>query len=221
MFNAAQPIRPDYTEDGTPLLYRTQPKKQTRLPKFYSIQQILASFRLYRAARRGDVPLQVPIGDLYDFCMEGIYDIVSKNAMGHAVINSVLYEPRKLLNRKDIKATMTYRFLHPLDLTYGLEWQLSVVLYQWLADICHDFPKDRDEWQSEMESLLDELGTSEFTHYLKNFEEPIIEDNAELSMMEPEWSKIMTIHAERKVSNKPQPTLREMTRPKPRDVSAF
>lgn len=221
MFNAAQPIRPDYTDDGTPLLYRTQPKRQNRIPKFYSTAQILASCRLYRAARRGDIPLQVSISELYEFTMEGAQDIISKNAMGHSVVNSVLYEPRKLLNRKDIKATMTYRFLHPLDLTYGLEWQICAVFYHWM-DKNGEFPKDRGEWISHMESILNELSNTNHSEYLGLFEEPLLEDAGELLMMEPDWIKIMSSNPERQIKNAPRPTaLKELTRPKPRDMSEF
>ena len=218
MFNAAQPIRPDYTDDGIPLLYRTQPKKQSRLPKFYSIQQILASTRLYRAARRGDIPGQVAISDLYEFTMEGIYDVTSKNAMGHSVVNSLLYEPRKLLNRKDIKATMTYRILNPLDLIYGLEWQICAVLYTWM-DKNGEFPKDREQWQPKMDETLDELANSDHIDYLGLFEEPLLEDAGELMMMEPDWIKIIQSYPERQIRNKPRAIPKDLTRPKPRDMS--
>lgn len=218
MFNAAQPIRPDYTDDGIPLLYRTQPKRQNRIPKFYSIAQILASCRLYRAARRGDIPLQVSISELYEFTMEGAQDIISKNAMGHSVVNSVLYEPRKLLNRKDIRATMTYRILHPLDLVYGLEWQICAVFYHWMEKN-GEFPKEREEWQPKMEETLNDLASSNHSDYIGLFEEPLLEDASELMMMEPDWLKIMEKHPERQIRNKPRAIPKELTRPKPRDIS--
>lgn len=221
MFNKAQPPRPDYTDDGTPLLYRTQPKKQTRMPKFFSISHILACCRLYRAARADDIPEQVAIADLYDFTMDGAEDIISKNAMGHAVVNSLLYEPRKLLNRKSMKPTMTYRLLHKLDLQYGLEWQICSVMYRWLTHT-GEFPKEQDQWHSKMEEILEELAVSDHTDYLGLYEEPLIEDSGELIAMEPDWITIMKRNPERDIRNIPKLERKEREpRTPPRDLSVL
>lgn len=202
MFNKAQPIRPDYSVDGVPLLYRTQPKNITRIPKFYSLPQILSALRLYRASRAGDIPNQVAIAELYDFAMFGITDIVSKSNLGSTVVHSVLYEPRKLINRKNIKIMVTYRFLHPLDLQYGLEWQICCVIYSWLYKN-GEFPKDKEKWQPKMEEILEEIAFS--PDYKSLYEDPIIEDANEIALMEPDWKKIISLHPERTVKNQPRP----------------
>lgn len=214
LFNAARPDRPDYDGDIR-LLYRTQPKKQKKLPTFFSIRQIVASIRLYRAARNGDIPCRVAIGELYDFVFwtEELRSLVSKKTMGNSIIHSVLHEPRILRNVRHEQAQMTYNFNSPKELEYGLEWHLSAVLYKWL-DANGDWPKDRAEWQPRMQEELDLLVTSDDT---ENF---LMEDAAELIFMEPNWKQIASTYPERRppLIEKPAPVLK---RAKPRDLSRF
>lgn len=200
MFNAAQPIRPDYSAEGNPLLYRTQPKKQKRPPKFFSLPQILSAMRLYRAVRKDKVPMQVPIIDLYEYAMKGATDIISKNSMGASVVNSTLYEPRRLVNRKGMKATMTYLFLEIDDLKYGLEWQICAPLYHWFL-MNGEWPEDRAVWHNFMDETLNEIANSEHTDYLGLYEKPMIEDNLDLLMKEPDWSLILAKNPERNITN--------------------
>jgi len=225
MFNRAQPLRPDYTEDGQPLLYRTQPKKQKRHPKFYSAPQMIAAMRLYRASHADAIPENVAIVDLYEYALGDVAEVVSKNAMGNAVIAALLYEPRKLKNNKAVeKPTMIYAMLHKLDLRYGLEWQICAPLYHWFL-MQKDWPKEEADWIPRMEETLDEIANSGHREYLSLYEEPLLEDAVELMFKEPDWEEIQSKFPERQIQNKviqdrqpPEERTppRDMSNPKPR-----
>lgn len=211
LFNAARPNRPDYDGD-IPLLYRTQPKIQKRMPYFFSMKQIISAIHLYRAVRNGDIPSRVAIGELYDFVFwnEKLRSLVSKKIMGNSIIHSVLYDPRSLRNSRTEEAKPVYNFQSIKDLEYGLEWQLSAVLYKWL-EMNNDWPKNRNEWQPRMQEELDLLVVSEKT------ENSIMKDEVKLMFMEPDWRKIAETYPERKLPPVKEVSSRKI--PKPRDLS--
>ena len=99
----------------------------------------ICMMKLYRAVRAGEVPIQVAIHDLYQWVQEG--DVFSKRNLGSVVVNSVIYEPRVLLNNSIVgKPTMTYVFGDLKELEYGLEWMICIWLRRFLNDTGVDEP---------------------------------------------------------------------------------
>jgi len=203
MFNKAQPSRPEVDEEGI-LWYRTQPKDHIRFPRFYSIHHLVAVLRLYRAAREGAIPSGAKIGDVYDYCFftQDLRNTSSKTSMGHAVVNSVLYEPRVLKNRnrKGLGVSMTYIFRNPMDLTYGLEWQICAPLFHWMQ-VNKEITKEHtyEDMQQIMQDALDEIATSSEKEYLNLYETPLVSDNILYVMKEPDWRELLVKYPERKV----------------------
>lgn len=220
MFNQSQPPRPDFTADGNPLSYRTQPKQIKRRPRFYSAHQMVSAMRLYRAACNLDIPQGVAIGELYEFVFytEELKALVSKNTMGSSVIHSVLYEPRVLKNTRETGALMTYQFREIDDLRYGLEWQICAPLYHWFLKN-DEWPKDQAEWIPKMAESLKEIGNSDETEYVGLYEEPLIEDSIHLTFKEPDWNGIARRFPERELRIKPRNLGADKPKTPPRDLS--
>jgi hypothetical protein len=138
MINDFQPIRPIlHPTTGDLLQYSIKPKNRNkmRLCDVTKMESRIASLRLYRHARSGDIPQQVVIRELYSYVTEfvnpNLIIKISEMKMGVVVTESVRYEPRKLINNRAYhKAASSYSFLTDLDLQYGLEWQICL----WLKD---------------------------------------------------------------------------------------
>jgi len=137
LINEFQPPRPRHCEEsGRVLLYRTRPKYGKTMINIHTYANQVCMMSLYRAVRRGEVPLQVGIGDLYDWISNGGF---SKRNLGSVVVNSVIYEPRLMMNRRETGPMMTYLFRDIRELEYGLEWMLCVWLRRFLNQLnAHD-----------------------------------------------------------------------------------
>lgn len=219
-FNASQPDRPEETVDGTPLYYRTQPKNIKRIPNFFTPHYIISSLRLYRAARAGQIPESVAIGELYDFVFANCSDLVSKKTMGSTVVHAVIYEPRLLKNSRAVGgALMTYQFRNISDLIYGLEWQICAALYAWM-NRNGEWPTDQAEWKPLMEKTLDEIAELSEKEFVDLYEKDMIEQCA--YWKEPPWREKIAQYSERAPVHRIK--RQEIERPAPtppRDLSRF
>lgn len=155
--NPMQPIRPRFTEDSKfPLRFRTRPKLQGKMIKIHTFANQTASMRLYRAVRSGYVPQQVGVADLHQYVAPD--DAFSKVTLGFIVINSVDYEPRKLVNNANVtKPTQSYAFRDVRELEYGLEWIICSFLRKFLNK--YNSPDLQINTQKMMAEELDILAT--------------------------------------------------------------
>ena len=132
LINPYQPVRPRITEEGDLLRFRTRPKKCKKLFALHTVAHQVCALSLYRSARGGFVPKRVAIRELFDWLDIGLFN---KRNLGNVVVNSVIYEPRVLLNRKDTGPMMTYSFLDVKELEFGLEWMVCIILRKLMKDI--------------------------------------------------------------------------------------
>lgn len=132
LINPYQPERPRVDEEGNGLLFRTRPKWGKQMFAIHTVANQACALTLYRAVRAGEVPRQTAIADLFNWIAS---DLFNKRNLGSVVVNSVMYEPRVLLNRKDIGAMMTYNFRDLRELEYGLEWIICIILRKLMDDI--------------------------------------------------------------------------------------
>jgi len=223
MFVPFQPPRPDYDENDNPLLYRTQPKRQPRPPRFWRASQFAMACRLYRAAHDGAVPSGAAINDIYQYCVHepNKQDIISKHQLGYAVVHAVMYEPRLLKNIRGEGAWMTYIIHNPLDLIYGLEWQICGPMWS-LYQIGEgldpaDFTKaGAREWGEERLSELRQFSDSEYLDVIESF---AFEHGECLAEKEPQWrTNVWPKYPERLrpeplEEEKPQPVYEKPSRP--------
>lgn len=174
---------------------------------------MISQCRLYRAVCKGEVSTQVLISELYEWCFFDKIDTVSKTQMGYNVMQSLIYEPRKMVNRKSVgKPVMTYVFRHTEDLKYGLEWQICVWLRRFLNE--QSAPEDAISTQEEMAEELDFLGNSDGTEYLDIYESKF----ADFHMEEPDLRTLTATMVEELPKDEQRKPL--MARgPKPRDLS--
>lgn len=214
MFNQYQPIRPRiHPETGLIMRYATLPKKWRR-NQFHvcSLPSMVSQCRLYRAVCKGEVANQVLISELYDWCFFDRQETISKTQMGYNVMQSVIYEPRKMVNRKSVgKPVMTYVFRHTEDLKYGLEWQICVWLRRFLNE--QSAPEDHITTREEMAEELDFLGNSDGTEYLDIYESKF----ADFHMEEPDLRTLTATMVEQFPEVEAAP--RFVRGPKPRDLS--
>lgn len=183
MFNKYQPIRPRiHPETGAVMMYATMPKKWRRKQfNVCTVPSMMTQCRLYRAVCRGEISTQVLISELYDWCFEHEKDFISKTQMGNNVVQSVIYEPRLMVNNRKVgKPSMTYVFRQVEDLKYGLEWQICVWLRRFLNE--QSAPEDAISTQEEMAEELDFLGNSDNIEYLDVYESRFMS----FSMEEPD-----------------------------------
>lgn len=209
MFVPIQPQRPDYDDQDNPLLYRTQPKRSKRPPKFFRAAQFAMACRLYRAAHERAVPSGAAINDIYQYCVyePPMQDVISKHMLGNAVVHAVLYEPRVLKNIRGEGAWMTYVFGNELDLMYGLEWQILAPLTV-LTEIDGSQPEfenkqEQKKWGAEQ---LEEIASLSEQQYLEIYESFAFENGNALAQREPQWRMIWMKYAERP---KPEPIVAE------------
>lgn len=207
MLNRHQPIRPRFDPSSNqPLLYSTMPKKdQKRKPKVCTYPARVAQMRLYRAARRGDIPSVVAIGELYSYLFDDLRSLVNKTHLGNAVMPSLIYEPRVFKNVKSLGGPMmTYVFRHPLELQYGLEWQICVWLRRFLNQgrPAHMHVSGPEEMERELDAIADGAD---------------YEDDLEFHMEEPLWDEILLNVHEWEPPHRQREAAPE--REKPRDLS--
>lgn len=191
LWNKWQPLRPrlhptrKIEGSPAPLLFATMPKlNRERLVVITSPAARIAQMRLYRAARAGDVPEQVSIAELHEYCFGDIPEFVSKTQMGYMVVSSLIYEPRKLINRKDVgKPTMSYVFRTDLDFQYGLEWMICSWLGRFFKEAA---AQEAIPGPDEMADELDALANSDETMYREFYEEP----SYDWALDEPNWFKL-------------------------------
>ena len=153
-----------------------------------SYEAMITQIRLYRAARSGYIPEQVSIAELYDHVFGDISGTVSKTQMGYMVVSSLLYEPRKLINRKSIgKPTMSYLFYTNLDLQYGLEWMICTWLWKFLNDDVARRVLDRIHGPEAMDRELEILAFTEEQEYRALYEESY----PSTRFTDPDWDSLI------------------------------
>lgn len=191
------------SQDKT-LRFTTRPKEKRIKVSFCTFPSQITQMRLYRAVCQGYVPEQVAISDLYDFAFFDVKDVVSKRQMGIIVNQSVLYEPRVLINNSIVgKATMSYVFGDVLELQYGLEWMLSAWLLKFLNSTAAS--GEAIGTIEEFAEELDILGGSDRMTYMDVYELPLKEIRKPFA--EPDWSE----YEEEMIIEQPK----ELTEPAP------
>lgn len=216
MWNKAQPIRPLENEHG-PLYYRTRPSPD-RVRKFpvcdprYQYTQL----HLYHFVRQGYLPIQTPVADVWQLIE---HDITNKNIMGSVIVNSVRYNPRLLVNTKAFYG-VSYLFINPKDLEYGLEWQLSVWLYQFLKETGALRARREEEsveayqelMRDKTEEALDEIAENPARIWAALF-------RIGIKWKEPDFQDFEKIPPELEVPNNRVWTTEEKSAPRPRDLT--
>jgi len=150
------------------------PKERGNKVSICTFRSQITQMRLYRAVCQGDVPRQVSISDLYEFAFYDVKEIVSKRQMGTIVVQSVMYEPRVLMNNAMVgKPTMSYVFGDVLELQYGLEWMLSAWLLKFLNSTAAS--GEAIGTIEEFAEELDMLGGSDRMTYMDVYELPLKE----------------------------------------------
>lgn len=184
LFNPYQPVRPRYTDDGKVLHFTTMPKKGKRQIFICTRLSAMTQCRLYRAVKQRKFGKQVAISDLYDFCFFDVEEEISKTQMGLIFVNTLIYEPRLLVNNSIVgKPTMTYTIRDLREVEYGLEWMICVWLRKFLNENAP--PEEAINSVDEMATELDLLGNSDHTEYLDIYESKF----KHVLMMEPDWDK--------------------------------
>lgn len=183
--NRYQPVRPRHNpQSGKVLLFRTRPKWQRKMIMLHTFANQICAMRLYRAVRRGEVPQQVAIHDLHNWIAnDGAF---SKVTLGFIVVNSLAYEPRKLVANQSVeKATSTYCFLDPdlKDLEFGLEWIICTFYRKFMNKISEADLQITD--QTTMAQELDQLASMSEEEYAE-----LEEDIAEFMMPPIDWNQI-------------------------------
>ena len=191
LFNPYQPIRDRHTEDGKVLQFATMPKKGKKTIFICTRLSAMTQCRLYRAVKQQKFGKQVAIGDLYDYCFFDVQEEVSKTQMGYIFINSVIYEPRLLVNNSTVgKPTMTYTIRDLREVEYGLEWMICTWLRKFLNENAP--PEEAIQSREQMADELDILGNSDHTEYLDVYESNF----KHMLMPEPDWAKITALAKE-------------------------
>lgn len=166
-FNNHAPIRPTYhPETGEPLLYRTFPIIQKRMPRFMAQPNQICQMRLYRALYRDEYPNNAAASEVREWIG------ATHTILGSTILNAVQYEARKMLNRKAIgKPVVIYAFKNLLEFQYGLEWQICTWLRTFLTirdalEISYSGPEAAAY-------ELEKMAEMPIGEYLTEYEEPL------------------------------------------------
>ena len=153
-WNLWQPVRPrsiiNAQNKNIPLLYRTTFRPTERKPYLWSWESMLITCRLYHAVRNNQIGTETRISELHAFIC-GDTDI-SKRFLGNIVVQTTIYEPRVLMNRRGIGAHNNYLFHHILDFQYGLEWILCTWFHEYMNQTLPSNERicDRESYDSEL-----------------------------------------------------------------------
>ena len=166
-FNRHQPIRPLINpETGSPLLHRTFPRLEVRMPAIMTLPYQICQMRMYRHCVNGEFPNHASAAEVREWLNVG------RNTLGSTILQSVRYEARKLVNRRSLpKALVIYSFNDILELQYGLEWQICT----WLRT----FLKERDAQEiaysgpEAAEHELEIMATVSHQEYMVEYEDPL------------------------------------------------
>lgn len=183
--NRHQPDRPRIV-DGVDLQYRTLPVIGDNFV-VTSPTNMIASARLYRETRRGNIPNFVACSDLHDFCFPDGHVGLGKRTMGSVIIRTVRYNPRKLLgvSKKNDKMRQIYAFAHMAEFEFGLEWMICT----WLRKFLNDHVAQKGDVVSgpdRMDAELSILANCSDEEFVSIYEEPLWE----FRMDEPKWSEL-------------------------------
>jgi hypothetical protein len=185
IINRHQPDRPRIAPNGDILRYRTFPVlgKRKHYPPICKPTSRIIQCRLYRDVRQGNFVNHAPVTETFDYYFHGEPGISRVN-FGATILNSTIYEARKLKNSKSLpKPLVIYSFHNLLDLQYGLEWQICT----WLRHfINHMMPDNEVVGQEKMEEELDLLANAPEDEYREVYENNF----NEFKMSEPDWAVI-------------------------------
>lgn len=178
--NEYQPHRPFCDENGNRLAFRTYISQPNARYDLFDLRNIVCQSKLYRWVKREFVN-GVPIVELHRLLFWDQAD-VSKKHLGATIIQAVAYNPRKLIGkRKDNpKACMTYVFLDPKDLEYGLEWMISI----WIRRVA------LAESADEVDEALAELVSVKENELKGLFWNPIMEPIVRETFVKFDWEKL-------------------------------
>lgn len=188
-FNQHQPIRlTHHPETGEPLLYRTFPVIQKKMPRFMSLNYQLCQIRLYRAIRSGEYPNNASAAEIREWIG------TSHTILGSTIINAVQYEARKLVNRRSLpKPLVIYSFGNLLEFQYGLEWQICTWLRSFLQE--RDAQEVPFSGPEAAEYELDLLASMPEGEYMDEFEKPLSEVTMQVHFnnrqMKLDWNKLV------------------------------
>lgn len=216
--NSHAPIRPRYLPGSDQMLmFATMPQKNhTGRYQVTSPKNMIAQARLYRAVRKGEIPNNAAIEEIYDYVF---FDqpLVSKNLMGATVIRTVLFEPRRLkgVTKDNPRARSTYRFNDIKELEYGLEWMICT----WLRKFLNEESAPGGKPVSGPEMMAEELDILANTH--EDDYKVLYEDEFwKKSYKDPDWaalvsgrSEIRELLGEPKMGKEPKGKLRSFSRP--------
>lgn len=180
MWNPLQPER-----QTTGLSPRTHISHPNSIYNPYDPKNMVAQLSLYNWCSGVDYVNGVGIADLHDYLF-GKGSQVTTRQMGMTILQAVQYDPRKLKAKTldNDRAKKMYVFQDPLDLKYGLEWMLSMWIWnlEWTyADLA------RQETKHEiMVEIFDELGSCESNNLDTDFTDRVWNgDLYEMSLNEP------------------------------------
>lgn len=158
LYNPWQPERPEETEDGQPLHYRTHITHRTSTYDVYNPLNMTAQVRLYRWSRSKDFVDYVSINELFHFLFWNNLEI-SKRQMGRTIIQSLIYDPRKVkgVTKNNPKIKKCYMIQHPEELQYGLEWMIS--MWIWRLDTTNPSKEKTLEFLDDMAALTEQEAT--------------------------------------------------------------
>lgn len=187
MWNPLQPVR-----DLQNLSPRTHISHPESIYNPYDPKNMTAQLSLYNWCSGVDYVNGAGIADLHEFLF-GSGSPVTMRQMGMTILQAVQYDPRKLKAKTldNDHAKKMYVFKDPLDLKYGLEWMLSMWIWnlEWeYADIARQ--ENRLQIMSE---IFDELGSCESDKLNTDFIERVWEGDLyemDLNEPKPDWSAL-------------------------------
>lgn len=129
----------------------------------YQKTQIL----MYRALRAGVFPNHAAAGELREWLD------TTHVVLGSIIMQSVVYEARKLWGSRPHGPKVIYSFNELLELQYGLEWQICTWLPTFLKE--RDAQEDGIPVDFELEQELEWLAECEEGEFLREFYHPLRE----------------------------------------------
>lgn len=195
MWNPLQPERDMTGIDARTHISHPQARFDITDPKIQ-----LAQVGLYHWSRNIDFIHKVAIGDLHPFLFHSFPE-VTKRQMGMAVVQSTTYNPRKLkgVTSDNPHACMTYAIPNPLDLQYGLEWQMSMWIWAERYSpekILHRSisPEQKHEMMVEIFDDLAALGEQELFLFMDGVRRQDFQFGTEEYLQPPSWPALWAKH---------------------------
>jgi hypothetical protein len=156
-YNRFLPERPKVNSEGETLSYRTHIDDPHSRYRLYDPDNMTAQVILYHWCRNDFVNF-VSIAELRDILFTN-FPSVSKSNMGRTILQTTIYNPRRLkgVTKDNDKATACYLWRFKEELQYGLEWMLSMWIWR-LENQWKDIHTNTNEQHAEMTlDIFDDL----------------------------------------------------------------